>query len=161
MEGVRSQCPPVRTGHLQRSAHPLACSIRGVITRITAQSFLSPQSQDMIELKPAVYILKHVLHDWSDSYCHQILKYLRDAVAHSGEKPTLLVIDFIVSLACHINEDDPDNDNFKARQEIPGVYQPPASPQLLANWGYAAAFAYSTDLNVCRPVTFSVVRSFG
>ena len=160
MEGIQSQCPRIWTGLLQRCVCSSVYSIGSLITYVTAQSFLLPQSPDMVELKPAVYVLKHILHDWSDSYCHQMLKHLHDATAHSGEKPTLLVIDFIVSLACHTNEGDPDNDDFRARQEIPGVYQPSASPPLLANWGYAAAFPYSADLNVCSPFTYFVDLSF-
>ena len=113
-----------------------------------AQSFLTPQPKGTQELKPAAFLIKHILHDWSYQYCRVILKHLRDAAGRNGET-RLLVIDYVVSYACRISGESDDKDgDLTARRSIPGVYQDLAQPPLLANWGAASAFPYFADLVV-------------
>ena len=115
-----------------------------------AQNFFSPQAEAGIKLKPAAYLVKHVLHDWSDSYCRTILKHLRNAVNESKFQAKLFVIDYIVPFACSLSKARDKSDEEIARNSIPGVYQDLASSPLLEYWGAAADFPYYMDLNVSR-----------
>ncbi|KAH7386795.1 putative O-methyltransferase [Phaeosphaeria sp. MPI-PUGE-AT-0046c] len=53
---------------------------------------------DFFEPQPVkgarVYFLHHILHDWSDKYCVQILKYLRDAMTPGYSK--LIIHDLVL-----------------------------------------------------------------
>jgi hypothetical protein len=92
--------------------------------------------------------MKHILHDWSDQYCHTILKHLRDVAGTNGETK-LLVVDYILPYACRTPDNQiKDDDDLTLRRTIPGVYQDVAESPLLANWGAAADFPYFVDLNV-------------
>ena len=144
MEGIQSQCPRIWTGLLQRCVCSSVYSIGNLTTYVTAQSFLLPQSPDMVELKPAVYVLKHILHDWSDSYCHTILQHLRDA-AENSTNTKLLVLDSIVPYACCLPGNAGDGSSAHA---LPGFLQATAEPPLLGNWGNASSLAYFADMVV-------------
>ena len=94
---------------------------------------------------PVVYLMKSILHDWSNEYAAKILRRLRDA-AKSDSK--LIVIDKIVPLACRgASEGD----------EVPGLVKDQLPEPLPANLGGAYPTPYMLDLNV-RFLFYSVAQ---
>lgn len=85
---------------------------------------------------PSVFLLKAVLHDWSDSYCEKILQQLRDAAQPHTK---LIVIDSIVPYACRVPTDDED-------RSVPGSTPKEAPEPLLAKYGVSNGMAYIFDL---------------
>jgi hypothetical protein len=43
-----------------------------------------------------LYLLKHILHDWSDAESKQILTRVREAMQAGGGKGTLLIVEFVI-----------------------------------------------------------------
>ena len=125
-----------------------------------AQSFFSPQPQSDGP-KPAAYLLKSILHDWSDAYCHTILKHLRKAVT-VDDGTRLLVMDSIASSATTERGGDAsenEDEEAKARREVAGIYQERAKAPLLGNWGAAGATPYFADVIVSTyPPLLSIQR---
>ncbi|KAG6878930.1 hypothetical protein C0992_006574 [Termitomyces sp. T32_za158] len=81
----------------------------------------------------SVFILKQILHDWSDPYCTRILKELRAAAT---PKTKLIVFDAIISYACH---DPPTESGLDS-----GHKEAPAP--LLANYGTVNVMPYLVDI---------------
>jgi len=81
----------------------------------------------------SVFILKQILHNWSDPYCFKILKALRDA---SRPDTKLVIIDGIVAYGCH----DPTIDS-----DLNTGYKEAPAP-LLPNYGGANSVLYFLDL---------------
>ena len=73
-----------------------------------------------------IYLLRVVLHDWSDPYARKILQRLREG---AGEETRLIIADHVLPLAC---EGDGDG-------------------ALLKNMGKASANAYWMDMTVSSP----------
>ncbi|KAJ7473007.1 S-adenosyl-L-methionine-dependent methyltransferase [Mycena galericulata] len=96
---------------------------------LEAHDFFSPQPAR----KVSVFLLRMIIHDWSDEYCAKTLRNLR-AVADESTK--LLIIDNIVSYACSEN----------LSKEIPGAERPLPPAPLLPNFGHAGVVAYYIDL---------------
>jgi hypothetical protein len=97
-----------------------------------AHDFFSPQPVH----GPAVFMMRCILHDWSDDYCVKILRYLRDA---ASSKTQLVIVDNIVSYACPLPE---------KTYHIPGIVQNSFPSPLLPNHGVANAFSYFADMQV-------------
>jgi hypothetical protein len=100
----------------------------GAIT-LQIHDFFTPQ---IFEHAP-LYILRHILHDWSKSKSIQIMKHLRSAAStsdsSSGQAPSkLLVFESIVPYACK----SPTNAPFANTTALPGV-----PDMLLPNLGNA------------------------
>ncbi|KAF7363224.1 S-adenosyl-L-methionine-dependent methyltransferase [Mycena venus] len=95
--------------------------------------FFGPQS-----VKDAgIFLLRLVVHDWSDAYALKILKHLRDA-AQSTTK--LIVIENVVPLVC--GEDE----SFK---HIPGAVPTTLPPKpLLPNYGIVNMVPYFVDIQM-------------
>lgn len=98
---------------------------------LTAQDFFSPQPNK----DAAAFLLRNILHDWSDSYCLKILRPLRAAAAPSTR---LMIVEHFISYAC-IEEQT---------KTIPGAERPPLPAPLLPNGGNAAITAYLSDIQV-------------
>lgn len=82
-----------------------------------------------------VFMLRNIIHDWSDKYCVKILQRLRDAATPSTR---LMIIDNLMPYACV-------DDNLK---NIPNAqYSLPPAP-LLPNSGHASAVAYFEDMQM-------------
>ena len=84
----------------------------------------------------AVYLLQHILHNWSDPYAKKILRNLHAA---ASEKTRLVVIESILAHACH---DPPFGDSIEGGQ----VSEAPKP--LLPNYGAAAGVVYTEDILV-------------
>lgn len=84
----------------------------------------------------SVFLLRHIMHDWSDPYAAKILSSLR-AAATPGTK--LLLIDSIIAHAC----DDPNSNT------ILGAAPREAPQPLLPNYGAANGTSYGLDIAVC------------
>jgi hypothetical protein len=82
-----------------------------------------------------VFLLRNILHDWSDKYCLQILRKLRDAAATHTK---LVVVDNLLSYACR-------NDEIST---IPGAESSILPSPLLPNGGAANIAAYCGDINM-------------
>ncbi|KAM6503651.1 S-adenosyl-L-methionine-dependent methyltransferase [Amanita muscaria] len=95
--------------------------------KFEAHDFFMPQPQTAA----SVFLLKRVLHTWSDEYSSKILKRLRDAAT---PETRLIIIDPIVSYACHSST------NQALSQEAPAP--------LLPNWGIVNSSIYRLDLVV-------------
>lgn len=86
----------------------------------------------------SLFLLRKVLHNWSDKTALKILRNLRQAALPSTK---LLVVDHVVPHACP----DPINNDT-----IPATSLETAPYPLLANMGQASALAYITDIQVCK-----------
>ncbi|KAG6900056.1 hypothetical protein C0993_003542 [Termitomyces sp. T159_Od127] len=82
----------------------------------------------------SVFILKQILHDWSDPYCVRILKELRAA---AKPKTKLVIVDCIISYTCH---DATTGSGLFDYTEAPAP--------LLPNYGAANAMPYILDLGM-------------
>lgn len=85
-----------------------------------------------------VFIVRAIMHDWSDDYCVKILSHLRAAAT---PRTQLMVIDSILPYACS-NDEQP--------LDIPGAKdsQPMAPAPLLPNYGAASLMTYLIDIGV-------------
>ncbi|KAF7288814.1 S-adenosyl-L-methionine-dependent methyltransferase [Mycena chlorophos] len=98
------------------------------------------QEHDFFTTQPqkdaSVFLVKQILHDWSDPYCVKILSQLWEAAAPDT---TLLIMESLVPLACH----DPELD---APSAIPGAAAKEAPAPLLANYGATNDMSYNIDM---------------
>lgn len=103
---------------------------------------LYPSAQDFFEEqqvhKPAVFLLRMILHDWSDEYCVKILRRLSAA---AGPSTQLVVVDSIIGYACS---------NAENVENIPGAKMPLPPPPLLPNLGASGALPYFVDMQVSQ-----------
>ncbi|CCM07046.1 uncharacterized protein FIBRA_09366 [Fibroporia radiculosa] len=104
--------------------------LRDNVVQYAAHDFFEEQSQK----NAAVFLLKQILHDWSDSYAIRILRRLADA-ANTGTK--LVLIENIVPYACRGDV-----------VHIPGAENQDAPTPLLPNLGQANALVYDYDLSM-------------
>lgn len=85
-----------------------------------------------------LFLLKQILHDWSDVYCAKILTKLRASATRSTK---LLLLDSIMPFTCH----DPSADSTPG---IPGAVPHEAPAPLLANFGAVNEMIYNADIDV-------------
>lgn len=95
-------------------------------------------SQPTLPGNPSVFILRTIMHDWSDKYANKILTNLR---AKATSETRLLVLDSVIDFACPTTVDDIASGVRGAERS-----QPPAP--LLANLGQANVMSYGMDLVV-------------
>ena len=101
--------------------------------------FVISKASDFFEAQPAlpstpdVFLLRQVIHDWSDKYAIKILKQLR---LSAGPHTKLLIIDCVVEHAC-------DTPHLGPSSSSPSVPAP-----LLPNLGGANLLTYTVDLAV-------------
>ncbi|KAJ7898380.1 S-adenosyl-L-methionine-dependent methyltransferase [Mycena leptocephala] len=105
--------------------------------RALASGQITLQAHDFFTSQPqsnaTVFLLKQIMHDWSDEYCIKILTRLWVGAVRTT---TLLLLDSILPLACH----DP------AAEAEGGLREAPAP--LLANYGAANEMGYNADFDM-------------
>ncbi|KAL1747190.1 ich1-like protein [Schizophyllum fasciatum] len=109
----------------------------GAVT-LQVHDFFKPQ----IVKAPAVYLLRVILHDWSEVFARKILLQLRES---AGTHTTLLCGDFILPLAC------PDSFGVSGSHpgvDVEGAVLSHAPAPLLSNMGKASANAFNMDLTM-------------
>ncbi|KAJ7612050.1 S-adenosyl-L-methionine-dependent methyltransferase [Mycena polygramma] len=105
--------------------------------KLDVHDFFAPQP----ETNTSVFLLKQIMHDWSDKYCVKILSQLWEAATPTT---TLLLMDTIMPLACH----DP---SVEGPNAIPGAAAKEAPPPLLANYGAPNDMGYNADFDERSP----------
>ena len=93
-----------------------------------------------------MFLLRFIIHDWSDKYAMKILRRLRDGAAPTTK---LVLVGCITELACHVPGEANDKDEDKTPEP------------LLANMGGARIYPYMLDLCVRSPSIFHVTRIHG
>jgi hypothetical protein len=91
----------------------------------------------------SVFLLRYILHNWTDARAVALLKRLRDAAQPTTQ---LVIIEKILSVATAAPSAD--------EEDIPGAARPLAPAPLLSNWGVGKAEFYYYDMAVSR-VDFS------
>lgn len=89
--------------------------------------------------KPTIFLVKQVVHDWSDKYSRMILKNLRDA---AGPDTKLVMVESLVSHACP----DP---NIDSKDGVPGAAARQAPKPIIPNFGPANDMHFNGDFTVC------------
>lgn len=106
----------------------------------TEQNYL--ERQPKLPRPADAYILRNVLHDWSDKYAREILRNLRE-FAKANTK--LMIVDAVTEYACA-------TPSLTAGDVVPGYRHTTAPRPLLPNLGAANAIAYNMDIAVRVPV---------
>ena len=83
----------------------------------------------------AIFLLRNIIHDWSDKYCVQIMRQLRESATPDTR---LVIVDNLMSYACA--EDGADS--------VPGAKRDAFPKPLLPNGGHAATAKYFEDIQV-------------
>ncbi|KAG5331582.1 hypothetical protein C0989_007906 [Termitomyces sp. Mn162] len=99
---------------------------------LEVQDFFKPQPKDR---NVSIFLLKQILHDWSDEYCVKFLTQLRAAAQVNTR---LLLVESLIPFACH----DPGNHAL----DIPGSVPHEAPVPLLANYGAVNEMGYNADI---------------
>ncbi|KAF7349631.1 hypothetical protein MSAN_01689200 [Mycena sanguinolenta] len=126
--------PPVnKTGNLniQYWKENLPSHVESGMVDFQVHDFYTPQPVP----NAAVFMLRYIMHDWSDELVVKILRHLRDAAQPTTK---LVVVDKIVVSAARV----PDS----KKEAIPGAARPSAPAPLLPNWGVGKAEVYYYDL---------------
>ncbi|KAF7792891.1 hypothetical protein EIP86_003992 [Pleurotus ostreatoroseus] len=101
---------------------------------------ISFQAHDFFALQPikepAVFLLRTIMHNWSDKYAGKILTELR---AVAGPNTTLILVDNAIKYAC---------EDTTAARNIPGASVPFPPKPLLANYGIAGVMPYLMDIHM-------------
>ncbi|KAJ7110925.1 hypothetical protein C8R44DRAFT_883386 [Mycena epipterygia] len=93
--------------------------------------FFTPQAVN----EAAVFLVRHIIHDWPDAQAISILQHLRRAATPTTK---LLLIEKTV----------PQVSGDQSRLKIRRAAHPCAPPPLLPNWGVASAEIYAYDMSV-------------
>ncbi|KAF7349735.1 hypothetical protein MSAN_01700300 [Mycena sanguinolenta] len=109
----------------------LPSHIESQMVDFQVQDFHTPQPI----LNADVFMLRYIVHNWSDEHFVKILRHLRDAAQPTTK---LLVIDKILVSAARV----PDS----GEEAIPGSARPSAPAPLLPNWGVGKAEVYYVDV---------------
>ncbi|KAJ7223301.1 S-adenosyl-L-methionine-dependent methyltransferase [Mycena pura] len=125
LEGVIEQGKVVRDTKMPAAIESAQVSLQ-------VHDFFTPQPQT----GASIFLLKQVMHDWSDENCKKILMHLWNA---AGPDTRLLLFESIMPLACR----DPSADDPTG---IPGAAPVSEAPApLLANYGAASEMVYLAD----------------
>ncbi|KAJ7447576.1 O-methyltransferase [Mycena galericulata] len=100
--------------------------------KLEVHSFFTPQPFTDI----SVFLLRWIMHDWTDASAVQILRHLREAATPETK---LLTVDIILPYTC------PD---ASITEPIPGAARPPAPAPLLPNMGAASNMKYWLDFQM-------------
>jgi hypothetical protein len=112
---------------------------------MSVHDFFKRQPTHDGDIKPAVFLLRCVCHDWPDALARRILLQLRRAADEgtTDKRPTYLVIgDHLLPYAC-ISAKVSELRVEGGTEALPGTRWP-----LLANLGAASANAYWMDMTV-------------
>ncbi|KAH9484885.1 4-O-methyltransferase 1 [Psilocybe cubensis] len=107
---------------------------------LQAHDFFTPQPVK----NASVFLLKQIMHDWSDPYAIKILSQLRRAAQPDTK---LILIDSVIPFACHDPSADANTDTENSLR-IVGISPKEAPMPLLANFGVANELAYVADLTM-------------
>ena len=96
-----------------------------------------------------MFIVRAIVHDWSDDYCVKFLSQLRAAATPTTQ---LIVIDNVIPYAC---VDSP-------TLEIEGAanVRPPAPAPLLPNFGAASLVTYLADIAVNTSILLTYIYRY-
>ncbi|KAG6833022.1 hypothetical protein H0H87_012280 [Tephrocybe sp. NHM501043] len=96
------------------------------------QDFFKPQQTNR---DVAVFLVKQILHDWSDEYCVELLSHLRAA---ARDHTRLVLIESIIPYACH----------DLMTSDVEGAIFYEAPKPLLANYGAVNGLGYDLDFTM-------------
>ncbi|OCH90318.1 S-adenosyl-L-methionine-dependent methyltransferase [Obba rivulosa] len=105
-------------------------ALAGRTVQYEAHDFFQKQPQKTA----SVFLLKQIMHDWSDRFAANILRRLRDAAT---PETRLVLIDNIMPYACRADD-----------LSIPGAKNPDVPEPLLPNMGGAGILPYCFDLSM-------------
>ena len=104
---------------------------------LAAHDFFDPQPVTDAD----VFVMRAVVHDWSDTFADKILKRLREA---AQPHTRLLCVEKIIPYACKV-----DKNREISGDGIPGTIETQVPEPLPANFGGAQVTPYIVDMNVC------------
>lgn len=84
----------------------------------------------------AVFFMRFITHDWSDKYCAQILRHLRDAAMPTTK---LIIVDHILDYLCP---------STGSTSTVPGAARLPAPGALRLHPDSVSGYGYLLDLNM-------------
>ncbi|KAK1230372.1 hypothetical protein PQX77_006543 [Marasmius sp. AFHP31] len=105
-----------------------------------AHDFFKPQMRK----DASIYLLRHVVHNWSDEDSIKILTRLREA---AREDTKLILLEIIMPYACRTSNADTET-SLGSETVIPGASAGEAPVPLLANFGGVNEFAYLMDMTM-------------
>jgi len=110
------------------------------------------QAHDFFALQPVkdadIFLLRSILHDWSNSKAIEILKRLREAAVPG--KTRVVVMDAVIQHACPVDREQIGREAGIAFEGLDGRSEVPAG--LLSNLGRAEAKKYFLDLMYGLPL---------
>ncbi|KAJ7936101.1 O-methyltransferase [Mycena leptocephala] len=107
--------------------------VKSQMVEFRALDFFNPQPVK----NASVFLLRYILHNWTDARAVALLKRLRDAAQPTTQ---LVIIEKILSVATAAPSAD--------EEDIPGAARPLAPAPLLSNWGVGKAEFYYYDMAV-------------
>lgn len=112
------------------SRHGFVYALHSILNEVVGCNFF--ESQPVLPAIPDIFVLRMILHDWSDKLAVKLLRNLRET---AGPNTRLLIIDNIMKFACEALDE--------SNESSTRVPKP-----LLPNLGGANQLAYEVDMVV-------------
>ncbi|KAL0056835.1 hypothetical protein AAF712_016551 [Marasmius tenuissimus] len=124
---------------LWKKRNPEALDCGQVILEV--HDFFTPQPRK----DASIFLLRHVVHNWSDEDSIKILTRLREAAL---KDTTLIVLEIIMPYACRASSSQNLGADPELEAAIPGASSREAPVPLLPNFGVVNEFAYLMDMTM-------------